>query len=162
MGWLWLVVGKEHCWHCSWEYSSVCVPLEVAILRKSAPIYQHWEAPGWTIIQVGTQPHPSVKRLPKATSGTQPPPISHTEKAPPTRGIGIRPTYQWSGTSPSLGSLQQGPIPTLTTRQVDTRSKRGYSSIVRKKDTTPKTYKNEKTENYNSDKGERKKKQKNS
>ena len=39
------------------------------------------------------------------------------------------------------------------------RSKRGYSSIFCKKITTPKTYKNEKAENYNSDKGVRKKQQ---
>ena len=45
-------------------------------------------------------------------------------------------------------------------RGADIRSKRGYSSIICKKVTTPKTYKNEKTENYNSDEGERKKTQK--
>jgi len=39
----------------------------------------------------------------------------------------------------------------------DTRSKRGYNSIIFKIVTTPKTYKNKKTDNYNSDKGERKK-----
>ena len=59
------------------------------------------------------------------------------------------------------GSLQQAPVTISVTRGVDT-SKRGYYSIVCKKVTTPKTYKNEKTENYNSDKGERKKTQKNS
>ena len=37
-----------------------------------------------------------------------------------------------------------------------TRSKRGYYSIIWKKVTTPKTYKNEMTENYDSDEGERK------
>ena len=36
------------------------------------------------------------------------------------------------------------------------RSERGYNSVVCKKETTPKTYKNEKAENYNLDKGERK------
>ena len=54
------------------------------------------------------------------------------------------------------GSLQQAPIPTSATRGADTRSKRGYNSIICQKVTTPKTYKNEKTENYNSDEGERK------
>ena len=34
--------------------------------------------------------------------------------------------------------------------------KRGYNSIICKKVTTPKTYENEKTENYNSYEGERK------
>ena len=49
------------------------------------------------------------------------------------------------------GSLQQAPIPTSATRGADTRSKRGYNSIICKNITTPKTYTNEKTENYNSD-----------
>ena len=53
-------------------------------------------------------------------------------------------------------SLQQAPILTSATRRGDTRRKRGYNSIICKKVTTPKTYKNEKTENYNSDEGERK------
>jgi len=43
-------------------------------------------------------------------------------------------------------------------RGADIRSKRGYNSIICKKITTPKIYKNEKTENYNSGEGERKKK----
>ena len=47
-------------------------------------------------------------------------------------------------------SLHQAPIPTSATRGADTRSKRGYSSIIYKKVT------NEKTENYKSDEGERK------
>ena len=55
-----------------------------------------------------------------------------------------------------LGSLQQAPTQTSATRGADTRSKRGYNSIICKKNTTPKTYKKEKTENYNSDEGERK------
>ena len=38
----------------------------------------------------------------------------------------------------------------------DARSKRGYNSIICKKLTTPKIYKNKKTENYNSDEGEEK------
>ena len=41
-------------------------------------------------------------------------------------------------------------------RGEDIRSKRGYNSIIHKKFTTPKTYKNEKTENYNSEERERK------
>ena len=43
------------------------------------------------------------------------------------------------------GSLQQAPVPTSSTRGTDTRSKRGYNSIICEKVTTPKTYKNEKT-----------------
>ena len=42
------------------------------------------------------------------------------------------------------------------------KGKRGFYYIVCKKETTPKTYKNENVENYNSDKGTRKKTQKNS
>ena len=63
------------------------------------------------------------------------------------------------GRSQSLPSrsLQQVPVPTSAIRVVDIRSKRGYNSIVCKKDTIPKTYKNENAENYNSDRGARKK-----
>ena len=49
----------------------------------------------------GSQPKPSVNRLPKDPPGTQPPLTSHRDKAPHTRGIEISPTYQWAGTSPS-------------------------------------------------------------
>ena len=45
---------------------------------------------------------------------------------------------------------------TSATRGAGIRSKRGYNSSICKKVTTPKTYNNEKTENYNSDEGERK------
>ena len=98
-----------------------------------------------------------VNMLPKDPSGTQPPLISPRDKAPPTRGIGTSSTYQWAGNKQSLpsGSLQQASVPTSDTRG-GTRSKRGYNSIIYKKVTIPKTYKNEKTENYNSDEGERK------
>ena len=79
--------------------------------------------------------------------------LTQRQSPPPTKGIGLSPTYQWAGTSPSH---QQAPVPTSATRGTDTRSKRGYSSVIYKKVTTPKTYKNEKTEDYNSDEGERK------
>ena len=55
------------------------------------------------------------------------------------------------------GSLQQAPIQSSATRRADIIRKIGYNSIVCKNNTTPKTYKNEKAENYNSDKGARKK-----
>ena len=54
------------------------------------------------------------------------------------------------------GSLQQAPVPTWATRGADFRTKTGNNSTVCKKDTTPKTYKKEKAEDYNSDKEERK------
>ena len=51
------------------------------------------------------------------------------------------------------GSLQQAPHTDFSHRGADIRSKSSYNSIICKKVTTPKTYKNE---NYNSDEGERK------
>jgi len=54
------------------------------------------------------------------------------------------------------GSLQQAPHTDFSHRGADIRTKRGYNSTLCKKVITPKTYKNEKTENYNSDEGERK------
>ena len=70
-GWMWLVVREGHWKQSSQEYSAACLSLEVAILGKSGPTHQCWEAPGQTTIQVGSQPHPSVNRLPKDPSGTQ-------------------------------------------------------------------------------------------
>ena len=126
----------------------------MAILRKSGPTHQRWEAPCQTIIQVGSQAHPSVNRLPKHPPGTQLPLISPRDKAPTTRGIGISSTYQWAGTRPSLQeAYSKPPIPVSATGRADIRSKRGYNSVICKKDTTPKSYKNEKAGNYNSNKG---------
>ena len=123
----------------------------------SPPVSQCWEAPGQTTIQVGSQPCPSLSRLPKDPTPPPPPQLtlahsslwSHQETKP----------HLPVGRHQSLlsGSLQQAPFTTSATREADTRSKRGYNSIICKKVTTSKTYKNEKTENYNSDKWERKK-----
>ena len=94
---------EGHWKKSSREYSSACLSLEVAILGKSSPTHQCWEAPGQTTIQVGSQPLPSVNRLPKDAPGTQLPLISLRDKAPPTRGrrIRISPTNRWAGISPS-------------------------------------------------------------
>ena len=116
---------KTECssWRTSWENRGECGLLRgrdignkalrniqqhaflwrVAILAKSGPTSQCWEAPGQTAIQVGSQPHPSVNKLPKEPSGTQTPLIPSRDKAPPTRGrrIRISPTNRWAGISPS-------------------------------------------------------------
>ena len=92
------------------EYSAVCLSLEVAILGKYGPTYQHSEVPGQTAIQVGSQLHPSVNRLPKDPLGTQLPLISSRDKAPPTRGIGVSSTYQWAGISPSHQEAYSKPL----------------------------------------------------
>ena len=62
--------------------------------EKSGPTHQGWEASNQTIIQVGSQPHPSVNRLPKDPLGTQLPLILPRDKAPSTRGIKISSIYQ--------------------------------------------------------------------
>ena len=70
-------------------------------------------------------------------------------------------TYQWAGTSPfHQEAYNKPPVPTSATRGADIRSNRGYNSTVCKKETTPKTYNNEKEENYNLDKEAKKKKKK--
>ena len=123
-----------------------CLSLEVVILGKCGPTRQS-ELRGQTTIQVGSKPCPSVNRLPKDHSDTQLPLISSRDKAPPTRGIEISSTYQWIGISPSHQETYNKPLfqfPAI--RGADIRSKRGYNSIIFKKVTTPKTYKNEKTE----------------
>ncbi len=68
--------------------------------------------------------------------------------APPTSGKASAPPIRKPTASPHADFSHRGE---------DIRSKRGYNSIIHKKVTTPKTYKNEKTENYNSDEEERKK-----
>ena len=65
-------------------------------------------------------------------------------------------TYQWAGISPSYQEAYSKPSSDFSHRGADNRSKTGYNAIIYKKVTTQKTYKNEKTENYNSDEGERK------
>lgn len=79
--------GGRHCKQSSREYSAACLSLEVAILGKSGPTHQPWEAPGQTTIEVGSQPCPSVNRLPKHPPGTQPPLIS-TQRQSPTHQRG--------------------------------------------------------------------------
>ena len=132
--------GEGHWRKCSWEYSSVCISLEVAILGKSGSTHQCREASSQTTIQVGSQPHPSVNRLPKDTPGTQPPLISHRDKAPPTRGIGISSTYQWAGISPSHQEACSKPPYQHQPQEGQTSEAREATtnSIVCKKVTTPK------------------------
>ena len=79
-------------------------------MGKSGPTHQHGETPSQTTTQVGSQPCPSVNRLPKDPPGTEPPLISPREKAPPTRGIGISSTYQWIGTRPSHQEAYSKPL----------------------------------------------------
>ena len=122
-------------------------------------------------------PHTSALRSPRANNNpggiTAPPlskqatyrPLRHTAASNPIQRLS--PTHQRDQNQLHLpggrhqplpsGSLEQGPVPTSATRMANTRSKRGYNPTVCKKVTTPKTYKNEKAKNYNSDKGERKK-----
>ena len=54
------------------------------------------------------------------------------------------------------GSLHQASKHTSATKGADIRNKRCYNSIVCKNEATPKTYKKEKAQNYNSDKGAKK------
>lgn len=65
-GWMCLVVGEGHWKLNSWEYSAAAFLWRWPFWENLAPhISQCWEAPGQTTIQVGSQPRPSVNRLPK-------------------------------------------------------------------------------------------------
>ena len=66
------------------------------------------------------------------------------------------PTSGWSSVPP-IRKPTASPHTKLSHKGADTRSKRVYNYIICKKVITPKTYRNVKTENYNSDEGERKK-----
>ena len=124
--------------------------------------------------------HPSVLRSPRPNNnpgGITASPISKQAAYRAPRHTAASnliqrqsPTHQRDRNQPHLpvgrhqslpsGSPQQALVPTSATSRAATRSKRGYNSIVCKKDTTPKTHKNEKAEKYNSDRGTRKKKKK--
>ena len=71
-------------------------------------------------------PHPSALRNPRPNNNpdgitaspiskqdSQAPLISPRDKAPPTRGIGISPTYKWAGTSPSHHKAYSKPYTNL-------------------------------------------------
>jgi len=90
-------------------FFSVC-SFRGAYFGKIWPYPSALRTPGQTIIQVGSQLHPSVNGLPKDPPGTQPHLLSPRGKAPPTRGIGISPTYQWAGTSPSHQEAYSKPL----------------------------------------------------
>ena len=140
-------------------FSSLCLSLEGAILGKPSPTHQSALRSSRANNNLGgiTAPH-SVNRLPK---GPPLPPPRHTAASNLTQRQS--PTHQRDriqlhlpvGRHQSLssGSLQQAPVPTSATRGADASSK---IPIICKKVTTPKICKNEKTENYKSDKGESK------
>ena len=104
------------------------------------------------------QPHPSVNtcslKTPRHTAAS-----NLTQRQNPTHQRDRNQPHLPVGRNQSLlpGSLWQSPVPTSATTRTDITSKSGYNAIVCKKVTTPKTYTQEKTENYNSDEGKRKK-----
>ena len=109
-GWLWLIVGEGHGRQSSRGYSSAWVSLEVAMLGKSGPIHQCWEAPSQTIIWVGIQPHPSVNRLPK-----DPPAHSHILSYPeikpyPSEGEESAPSPDGKAPVPPMRKPTASPI----------------------------------------------------
>ena len=115
-GWTWLQFLEEHLGkqgvnvaHCRGrrleaKISGIFISMHFSgggHFGKIWPTHHYWEALGEMIIQVWSQPHPSVTGCLKTSSGIQPPPILPRDKAPPIRGIGLSPISQWAGTSPS-------------------------------------------------------------
>ena len=100
-----------------------CAPLEVAILEKYGPTHQGLEATGLTIIQTGSQPHPSANRLPKYPLHTEASNV--TQRQSPTLQRGKNQLHLPVGRYQSLpsGSLQQTILPTSATKGTDIRSK---------------------------------------
>ena len=146
--------GEGHWRQSSWEYSSVCafsgggdfgkIWPHISALRNLRP---NNNPGGITAPPISKHAVPGTQ-LSLISSRNKSRPTSEQEPVPPIR----KPIASSPSCPPPTGPL----LPTSATRGADTRSKRGYNSIVCKKVTTPKTYKNEKTENYNSDEGERK------
>lgn len=109
----------------------------MAILEKPDPTYQGWEAPGQTIILVGSWAHSSVNRLPRDPPGTRPPLISPRQSLTHQRDKNqLHPPVGKHQSLPSATSWYQ----LQPQRGADIRSKRGYNSTVCKKETTPKIY----------------------
>ena len=135
----------------SQEWSSVWTPLEMAILEKSGPNHQ-----GWTTNQVGTQPHPSAKRLPKDLPSKQLHLITPRDKAQTTREIRISSIYQRAGTSPSHQETSK-PLYQLQLQGGQTAEAWEATTLQStKRRPEPKSTQNEKAENYDSNKGTRK------
>ena len=91
----WFIVGEGH-WRTLgifisgvflWRWPFAKIWHHLSVLRSPRPNNN----PG------GIKLHPSANKLPKDNPGTQPPLISPRDKAPPNRGIGISPNYQWAG-----------------------------------------------------------------
>ena len=107
---MWLVVGEGHWKQSSWEYSAACLSLKVAIWQNLAPPIRPEKPQAKQQQQLGSETCPSVNRLPKVPPDTQPPLTSPRDKTPPTRGIGISPTYQWADTNPSHQEAYSKPL----------------------------------------------------
>ena len=127
-------------------------------MGKSGPTHQSvLRSPRANNNPGGITAPPISKQAAQRPPGTQLPLISPRDKAPPTGGIRISSTYQWAGISPShQEAYSKPPIPTSAIRGQTPEVREATTLLSVKKVTRPKTYKNEKTENYNSDEGERK------
>lgn len=94
---------------------------------------------GQTTSRTGTQPHPSVDRVPQATLSSQPPISTPLNVALSTRGTGPSSNHQWAGSSPSHQEACTRPRTNLTHQRADTRRKRSYEPPASGKTTNTET-----------------------
>ena len=106
-GQLWLTVGtrtlvEEALGNIHWHELSWRLPFWHQDLAPTACRLQCWDASGEMTNMAGTEPHPSVDRLPKDFLSPQPPLDMPLDMALPSRGPRPSPTHhQWASISPS-------------------------------------------------------------
>ena len=139
---MWLIVREGHWGQSSGECSAVCLL---------------WRWPFWDYLAPPTSTEKPQAKQQSRWDHSHTPSINRLPEDPPRPTTTSNPIQRQTSThqrdrnklhlpvgrhqSLPSGSLHQAPIPTLATRGADTRSKRGYNSIIYTKVTTPKTYK---------------------
>ena len=115
--------GGRHFGTKTWPYPTACR-------------LQCWNTSGQTTSRIGTQPHTSADRLPKAVLISKPPLDTPLYTALSTRGTRPSSTHKWAGTSPSQQEACTRPRANLTHQGADTKSKRSYDPAACGKETT--------------------------
>ena len=98
--------------------------------------------------RVGTQSHPSAKRLPEVLLRKQSPLITPRDKALPTRGTRLSSIYQWAGTNPSHQEACHKPLFQLHPQRGRHQKQESLQPSSQQKDEQTEIIQNEKAEEY--------------
>ena len=136
------------------ECSLACALLEVTTLAPRPGLtnslrIQCWDTWEQTTNRVGTQPHPSLVKLPKVILSPEMPLNIPLNTTLPNRGTRLSYLHQSSDTSPSHQEACASPWSNLTHQGTDTRVERNYSPISCGMETWRKNFRqNETAEKY--------------